>query len=437
MSQTPLEYIASLRAQGHRDADIARALREAGWTRVQVRDLLRPLPPAPPPPGLRPPASPPAEPLPPPARARAAEPAPVVDPGRRNAWLGGVVLALFFGVMVLAFVTVHAHPRHVVWHPPPPPPPVASWAPSAVMPPPGGPPQGNANNWQRYFRVTGKYPQFNREPVPASSSGRIRASLTAEIPDEVWLDDRMTLSAHGAHYLDPELARLVHTGQATMKEEYWWYLDPAVTTDDSLRHHPVVTAWYNRQNESWGHDKQYPGLWVVYMVGVSLPDGSVEWARAETGKTPVVKRLHVLIRAPVVTPNMGPFPTQTGIPQGQPGKQYDFRAEVELLPSHKLLEGVRWEWDFDDGTTGNQSRVTHAFTRPDWYDVRVRAHWGGQVAEALVSCDLAARGQSRFSPQERTAREARRGQVSSTDAVSTPEDASRRCPPNMTHRSGQ
>ncbi|HEY3396212.1 MAG TPA: H-X9-DG-CTERM domain-containing protein [Armatimonadota bacterium] len=41
MPQTALDYIASLRAEGHRDADIAAALRGGGWTRWQVRYLLR------------------------------------------------------------------------------------------------------------------------------------------------------------------------------------------------------------------------------------------------------------------------------------------------------------------------------------------------------------------------------------------------------------
>jgi prepilin-type processing-associated H-X9-DG protein len=41
MAYDPLEYVASLQAQGYCRADLARALREAGWNRRQVRYLLR------------------------------------------------------------------------------------------------------------------------------------------------------------------------------------------------------------------------------------------------------------------------------------------------------------------------------------------------------------------------------------------------------------
>jgi len=217
MSQTPLEYIASLRAQGHRDADIARACGgrlDAG----PGGGPAAPLASGPAASRLAPSGLASGGALAAAGRARAAEPAPVVDPGRRNAWLGGVRARALLRLMVLAFVTSTpilatwsgTHRRLLL-----------RWPPGRLrrfMPPPGGHP-GERQQLAAVLPRHRKIPAVQPEPVPASSSGRIRAFAHAEIPDEVWLDDRMTLSAHGAHYLDPELARLVHTGQATMKEE--------------------------------------------------------------------------------------------------------------------------------------------------------------------------------------------------------------------------
>jgi len=154
-------------------------------------------------------------------------------------------------------------------------------------------------------------------------------------------------------------------------------LDPAVTTDDSLRHHPVVTAWYNRQNESWATTSSTRGCgWSTWWASLCRMGGGMG------GRRPA--RLRWVKRLPCPdTPRgyaqHGSVPDPDRYTPGTAGKRTTF-GRVELLPSTSCWRGAL-EWTSTTGPPATRSRVTHAFTRPDWYDVRVRAHWGGQVAE--------------------------------------------------------
>ena len=374
------EYIRSLREQGFPDRQIGRALREAGWTAQQVPYLLR---------GEAPPAA-------------------------RRSWVVVAGLPLI-GVLVVIWAIsfgptlVPRRETPAVSQPPPASPAVPAvtiesprapvtltidraeeWRSLPPSPPLPVPKVFTKENWATCFYVWGKehyvitMPDGRRRgPRPAppnSSSDQISASLDLEVPDEVWLGEKFTVRARGHYRLGPELERLVREGKATVQERYHWAINPAVNEDRKSRWQPVVTCWYQPGGE-WITDRPQSGLYAVYIAGVFLPDGTVQWARAQDHREPVVRRLRVLVREPVqpLQKDSSGLPV-AGIQDGKPHPVCRFVADAELLPGHQRPEGVQYEWDFNDGTRSTQNPIEHALRAPRTYYVTVRASWHGQVA---------------------------------------------------------
>ncbi|HEY3397831.1 MAG TPA: PKD domain-containing protein [Armatimonadota bacterium] len=263
---------------------------------------------------------------------------------------------------------------------------------------------------------------------PSASSDRVKATLELQVPDEVWLDDRFSVSAHGYYRLDPELARLVRAGQATIQERYEWEVDPAVPRSKDQLKQQKLDLWYQRCTQNWDGEPHNLGIWGMYIIGVFLPDGSVEWARAEAHQTPKVKRLRVTMLEPVDSghPQPGVSPAVVGLSLGQPA--YTFRAEAELLPDHLPLTEAHWQWWFGDGTSTTANPVSHSFSAERTYLVLLRAVWGGQVAEQALLLQPARHTSEDLDDLRPVPGGDTIYEISRNNAVSAPVDTGRRCP---------
>jgi prepilin-type processing-associated H-X9-DG protein len=269
----------------------------------------------------------------------------------------------------------------------------------------------------------GRYSVYNRD-IPSASSNLISASLVIEAPEEVWLGAKFTAHAHGSYRLDPALAAQVHSGQAQIQERYFWDIDPAecANSQEELRSSQVA-CWYSPN----GHfSKEHPtgGLWATYAVGVFLPDGTVEWARAETHRTPTVKRLHVQIREPLSEGQAAGRRYYYPWLQGAPHQPYRFAAAAELLPGHLPVEGVRYEWDFDDGSVVKGNSVEHTFSQAMCYQVVLRAYFQEQVAMSTFQATM--RDQANPNPPSTDDLQTRNDNFVSLGEVSFPVDPKRR-----------
>jgi hypothetical protein len=134
-------------------------------------------------------------------------------------------------------------------------------------------------------------------PPRATHYGRVLASLSV-VPPVVPYRRPVTITAQGGCALQPDLAALVSSGRAHLDEDYDWF-----TMTDLRLNNPGTSAAkmsyqgrqltyifgdqyrssYQSYQSGWRYD---PAIWVAYTVTVTLPDGTVEWARAEARYLP-------------------------------------------------------------------------------------------------------------------------------------------------------
>ncbi|HEY3396213.1 MAG TPA: PKD domain-containing protein [Armatimonadota bacterium] len=245
------------------------------------------------------------------------------------------------------------------------------------------PTEGNDDPTERYDMVTGMYKA--RPRYPSSSSDQIRASVGIESPDSAYFDERFTATAHGSYTLSEDLRRLIRSGKAQLKESYEWEGTIVIEGQPQPRTQTVSCRLLARDSFGSGDERDLvPGLWVAYVVAVRMPDGAYQWARAENHVVPQGWRFGIR----PVSPNWAKredTSDHSPVYGSQIRTPVRFEAKGFRDPGDVITSGLKWEWNFDDGTTATGNPVSHTFKQCGDYDVYIRATYQGRVAEYVTT----------------------------------------------------